>query len=175
MDNIEIFDFYFDDNSPDEILKEEIDQDAIFRTPTAGKIVLDRLNNVDEMYKMIAHILDISENFKLGSNKRIGSLPKSYCYGKQDGIVSKDGKTWWRLDWDDNHGAHVNFKNISTGKRDKAVNILIPVTMSHKQYMRLIDSWDRKDSSQPRRQKALHMIDNNGNIQLLKGSSFNEK
>ncbi len=82
-------------------------------------------------------ILDILGNNKNGSIPYIGRLKKSYRYNKIIGRQSFDGKTYWRLDYDENKVVHFNIKDYSNGKGKNSIKIAIPTDIDEEQYKKL--------------------------------------
>ncbi|PJI09337.1 MULTISPECIES: hypothetical protein [Clostridium] len=107
------------------------------------EILLDTASSHDSARKILIDELDLTGNFKNGSNSYQGRLKSSYGYKKQIGRQSLDGKVRWRLDFDEKIGIHYNIEDFSKGKGVNAVKKIIPIDILEKEYKEIINLWNK--------------------------------
>ena len=98
--------------------------------------------NMEEARKILDNLVGQSGKFILGGFPYIGTLDSSYGFGKKIGMVSFDKQTRWRIDYDEERGAHFNYEHFIAGGEPIKYCILIG-NMSYKQYCQHIDRMNK--------------------------------
>lgn len=110
---------------------------------TDGELILEPVKTIEEVYKIVSDIMDLTDSFRLGSDKLIGNLKSSDGYKKQIGIISKNKKVSFRIDYDIAKSVHLHYTNNTDGKKTKYIRIVIPIEVEYQQYLRILKKMNK--------------------------------
>lgn len=95
-------------------------------------------HSLHEARRMLRNLMEQSGKFFDGAFPFVGTLKKSYGFGKKIGMISYDKSIRFRIDYDRDKGVHFNYEDFSFGKETLKICIIVK-GMSYAHYKRYID------------------------------------